>query len=364
VHAGRSVGLCCHHISAEITKLGWSSGLPKYVAANRYAESVLTLEAMIDLKLFICPRCASSVLPETDCWHCSNEECLYAKQPYPVVSGRPALVDFERSVLDSAKLRSTDGASVMRRNRRLPPSLRRLIFGRNSAASVAVDQMLELLRGEDASDSRRPRILVVGGGVVGSGLDALYGDPTVDLIAFDVYASPVVQFIGDGHAIPLADASIDGVVVEAVLSYVLEPWVVAQEIHRVLRDNGVVFADVPFMQQVVEGPYDFARFTNSGLRYLFRGFERIGSGAVAGAGTALLWSLGAFVHALTRSVPATRCAQLCFFWLRHMDRVLDPKRSLDAASGVYFLGRKTVAVISPADVVRCYQGGLSSLFPE
>jgi len=216
--------------------------------------------------------------------------------------------------------------------------------------------MLELLRADPAAADRPLRILVIGGGTLGSGLESLYNDAAVDLIAFDIYASPAVQFIGDGHAIPLADASVDGVVVEAVLSCVLEPWVVAREIYRVLREDGIVFADSPFLQQVVEGPCDFTRFTDSGLRYLFRGFERIDSGAVAGAGTVLLWSIGSFAKALTRSVAFGRLVQLCFFWLRNMDPILDPGHSLDGASGVFFLGRKTVRSIGHGDIVSYYQG--------
>jgi SAM-dependent methyltransferase len=320
---------------------------------------VLTLEAMIDQDIFICPRCASSLRPERNLWRCSNNNCQYAREPFPVVSGRPALVDFEKSVLDAGRVCATEGASVIRRARRLPEPIRRLIRGRNRVAPVAVARMLELLRADPAAGNRRPRILVVGGGTVGSGLESLYNDPTIELIAFDIYASPVVQFIGDGHAIPLADASIDGVVVEAVLMCVLEPWVVAQEIYRVLRKNGIVFADTAFMQPVCEGAYDFTRFTDSGLRYLFRGFERIDSGAVAGPGTALLWSIYYFARALTRSLVFGRLIQLCFFWLRYTDAILDPKCSIDAASGVFFLGRKPVASIALEDFESYYQGGLS-----
>jgi SAM-dependent methyltransferase len=325
---------------------------------REYAESVLTLEMLTNQDLFICPRCASPVRPERDSWHCSNTNCQYANEPFPVISGLPALVDFENSVLDAGRLRATEGASVIRRKWKLPEPLRRLILGRNRAAPFAVARMLELLRADSVAANRRPRILVVGGGQLGSGLESLYNDPTIELIAFDVYASPIVQFIGDGHAIPLADASIDGVVVQAVLSFVLEPWVVAQEIYRVLRTNGIVLADTPFMQQVCEGPYDFVRFTDSGHRWLFRGFERIDSGTVNGAGTALLWSVGYFTRALTRSRAFSTLVQLCFFWLRYVDGILDPKYSIDAASGVFFLGSKTSASITQADVISYYQGGL------
>jgi SAM-dependent methyltransferase len=321
---------------------------------------MLTLEAMVSEEILICPRCASAVGPVDEYWRCSNVDCRYGIYPFPVISSLPALVDFENSFLDPVRLRATEGASVVQRNRRLPRSLRRLIHGRNEVAPLAVAKMLDLLRADSAATGRRPRILVIGGGAIGSGLEALYTDDTVDLIGFDVYASPVVQFIADGHGIPLAAASVDGVIVQAVLSYVLEPWTVAQEIHRVLRENGVVFADSPFMQQVVEGAFDFIRFTDSGLQYLFRGFERIESGAVAGAGTALLWSIDAFVRALSRSIVIGRLVQLSLFWLKYTDALLDTKHSLDGASGVFFLGRKVLAPNAQGDIVGFYRGGLSS----
>ena len=157
---------------------------------------------------------------------------------------------------------------------------------------------------------------------------------------------------------PLADGSVDGVVIQAVLEHVLEPTVVAKEIHRVLRSGGIVYAATPFLQLVHEGPYDFTRFTDSGHRYLFRSFERIDSGSVAGAGTALWWSIDYFVRALTRSVPLGRIMALCFFWLSHADRILDPKHSVDGASSVFFLGCKTEVPITEAEIIDYYQDGM------
>ena len=204
----------------------------------------------------------------------------------------------------------------------------------------------------------RVRILVVGGGSIGAGIGPLYGNEKIDLIAFDVYSSPFVQFIADGHAIPLADGSVDGVIIQAVLEHVIEPWKVAEEIHRVLREGGLVYADTPFMQQVHEGPWDFTRFTESGHRYLFRRFEHVDSGEVAGAGTALVWSIEYFARALTRSMRVGRLIGLCFFWLRSMDRLLEPRYSLDGASGVYFLGRRREVAISQREIIDYYQGGM------
>jgi SAM-dependent methyltransferase len=316
---------------------------------------VLTIQQLADQGLFTCPACHSPVRAENGRWHCSGTACRYAVEPFPEVAGVPALVDFDHSVLDAERLSAVQGASAVKRSR-FNDRLRRLVHPANTTAPAQVQRMVDLLKAD--TPGRHPRLLVVGGGTIGDGLADLYADPSVDLVSFDVYASPVVQFIGDGHAIPLADASMDGVIIQAVLEHVLEPTVVAAELHRVLRAGGVVYADTPFLQQVHEGPYDFTRFTDSGHRYLFRRFERIDSGQVAGAGTALRWSIDYFVRALTRSVPLGRIVALCFFWLSHLDGVLDRQHSLDAASSVYFLGRKTVASISESEIIDYYRGGM------
>ena len=119
-------------------------------------------------------------------------------------------------------------------------------------------------------------MVVVGGGANQHGLDRLYQDPSINVIGFDIYGSDLVQFIADGHSIPLASGSVDAVVVQAVLEHVLDPPQVVREIHRVLRPDGIVYAETAFMQQVHEGAYDFTRYTESGHRWLFRDFELIG----------------------------------------------------------------------------------------
>ncbi|CDO90523.1 hypothetical protein AWC29_25050 [Mycobacterium triplex] len=321
---------------------------------------MLALDTMVRENLIICPRCTDAVRCEAGAWRCTNSSCPYSEEPFPVVAGIPALIDFEHSVVDADRLRASQGASEVPRGG-LHRVLASLMHPANDTAAASVARMLELLRADAVTAGRRPRILVIGGGSQGDGLAELYGDPDVDLISFDIYASPTVQFVGDGHAIPLADGSIDGVIIQAVLQYVLEPTVVAEEIHRVLRPRGIVYADSPFIQQICEGPYDLTRFTDSGQRYLFRRFERIDSGSVAGAGTALRWSIDYFVRALTRSRRVGRLAVICFFWLSWMDRMLDPRHTIDGASSVFFLGRRSEVSITEADIIGYYQGAMSEI---
>ena len=72
-----------------------------------------------------------------------------------------------------------------------------------------------------------------------------------------------------------------------------------------------------------------------------------------------MWSIRYYARALTRSVVLGGLIGHCFFWLRFTDRFLDPKFSLDAASSVFFLGRKTTESITRADILAYYQGALA-----
>jgi ubiquinone/menaquinone biosynthesis C-methylase UbiE len=276
------------------------------------------------------------------------------------VGDLPVVVDFERSVMSEesvSRMRASAGAgpSIARRGgssilvRRLSTWLKRVWKPVNQAATQGIAAILaELPAGS--------LVLVVGGGTVGNGTEALYEHDGIRVVAFDIYASPMVHFLADGHEIPLASASVDAVVVQAVLEHVIDPALVVAEIHRVLKADGLVYAETPFMQHVHAGRHDFTRFTASGHRWLFRRFTEISAGAVAGPGTTALWSIDHLARALTRSQQAGRLVRLPLLWLRNLDRIADPRAALDAASAVFFLGRRSDREMSTAELLRYYGG--------
>jgi SAM-dependent methyltransferase len=305
-----------------------------------------------------CPRCLHQIAVDDNIFRCTSAACIYSAEPFPTVAELPALFDFQNSIISAEQLVTTSGAPPMPggfANSHLGKRLNTLLHPPNHKAKHAISYMLDLLR-QNRVASKRPVILVVGGGTVGGGLDDLYNAEDIDILAFDIYWSPFTQFMADAHRIPLADATMDGVVIQAVLEHVLEPKIVVDQIHRALKPDGLIYADTPFLQHVHAGPYDFTRFTDSGHRYLLRDFERIKSGVVASAGTQLMWSIDYFLRALTRSRKVGSIGRLAFFWLAYIDRFLDPKHSVDAASSVYFLGRKANSRVGPLEMIQYYQG--------
>jgi SAM-dependent methyltransferase len=308
--------------------------------------------------LFVCPRCKSGLVESGGSFRCSAASCvLQADDSFPLVGRWPALVDFEHSILVRRDLPSSSAneSGPLTGSRRwsierLPVWFRSWWKPVNRVAKHNVAQLRSLLSGSS------PLVLVVGGGTIGNGVEALYADPRLRLIAFDVYDSPVTQFIADAHQIPLADASVDAVVVQAVLEHVLEPRRVVEEIHRVLRDDGIVYAETPFLQQVHAGPYDFNRYTSSGHRYLFRSFDEIAAGPVAGPGTQLLWSIDHLVRGLMRSELPGKLARALFFWLRLLDRLVPTAFAMDDAGAYYFLGRRSAQELMPREIVDYYRG--------
>ena len=205
-------------------------------------------------------------------------------------------------------------------------------------------------------------VLVVGGGRQRQWLDEKLGaGDTVRVVYSDIDVGADVNLFCDGHDLPFVDSAFDAVVTTAVLEHVLYPERVAQEIRRVLKVGGLLYSELPFMQQVHEGAYDFTRYTLSGHRRLFNGFAEIDSGMVAGPGTALVWAIENFALAFLAQPVFRKAAKalvrIMFAWLKHTDRLLANRpEAMDGASCTYFFGRKMEQNIPDADIIARYVG--------
>ena len=163
----------------------------------------------------------------------------------------------------------------------------------------------------------------------------------------------------DAHCIPFKNNSFDCVVAQAVLEHVIDPYLCVKEIYRVLKYDGIVYVEIPFMQQVHGGKYDFTRFTRLGIRRLFARFQEIESGSACGTGMALAWAYEHFLMSLTKSTTLKnllrRFVRFTVFWLKYFDYfTIDNPTTLLAASGYYFIGQKSDQKIDDRALINFY----------
>jgi SAM-dependent methyltransferase len=81
----------------------------------------------------------------------------------------------------------------------------------------------------------------------------------------DLYAATPDVF-ADSAALPLTDASVDGVVCLEVLEHVPDQARVHREIVRALKPGASAWLSMPFLYPVHDAPFDFQRYTEHGLR--------------------------------------------------------------------------------------------------
>ena len=305
--------------------------------------------------LLRCPHCLNELSARDASFDCTDREC---GRSYPLITGGiPVLIDEERSVFSIASFVEAK-PTFFRPMGRVASLLKRLVpeLGLNFRSKENYADLRERL----LAGGRPARVLVLGGSIEGEGIGNLRA-PQIEIVETDVAVGPRAKLICDGHSIPFADGSFDAVVAQAVLEHVLDPFRVVAEIHRVLKSSGWIYAETPFMQQVHGGAYDFLRFSHLGYLRLFRNFIEVKSGAVAGPATALAWAYEFFLLSLFSSRklrPLVKAfARFTALPFKYADYLLiDRPAALDAASGFYFLGRKSEAAVSDRDLIAMYRG--------
>jgi len=297
-----------------------------------------------------CPDCHCNALSK----HLDVLKCGNCGNTFPVVHRKPVLLRHDNSLFELDRYLSIDDVKSYRQNRisRFLPGL---------SVNLASDRILPMLRG--TLDSRGCcSVLIIGGGTQRNWLDPLLcRDVPHELVYSDIDITSDVDIFCDGHDLPFVDGSFDAIVTTAVLEHVMYPEKVATEIARVLKTDGLLYSELPFMQQVHEGAYDFTRYTLSGHRRLFNQFKEIEAGMVAGPGTALAWALEnfllAFVAGIRSRVIVKGASRLFFSWVRYFDYFLERRpQAMDGASCTYFYGAKSEQKVPDDEIIRSYVG--------
>ena len=196
----------------------------------------------------------------------------------------------------------------------------------------------------------------MGGGTVGEGLEVFYAENKRFITSIDLYNSDHVDCIMDAHHLFFDDDQFDLVIVQAVLEHVVFPEKVVSEIHRVLKSKGYVYAEVPFLQNVHEGAYDFTRYTRNGLLVLMRPFKLVFLGSVKGPGHAFAWSIRALFQPILPKSLATLLTLPVFLLGRILDYFIEKNNESDSAACYYLLGQKepTYIPMNARQIIKFY----------
>jgi SAM-dependent methyltransferase len=210
----------------------------------------------------------------------TNWNCLSCGRQFPVIEGRPVLIDEHRSAFTTSELIALKDRRQFPVKSGLKYQLRRMLPAGNSR-----DQGLDLLRTASMSLPSNPTVVVIGCGFTRALHEQLfYG---AELILTDVTLKGDADVACDGECLPFKDSSLDCVVIDQVLEHTINPLNVVNEIFRCLKPDGLVYSGIPFMTPVHGEPYDFQRYTPIGHRLLFRDFHEVGFMVTQGAMSAL-----------------------------------------------------------------------------
>lgn len=165
---------------------------------------------------------------------------------------------------------------------------------------------------------------------------------TTEYITFDLSPHSSIDVVGDIEATPFADNEFDTVVSTQVLEHVRRPWMVAQEIHRILKPGGILILTAPFLVQHHGHPDDYFRFTTSGITTLFedQGFEIIES-AGYGKTFSVLSEMLHFTFFNPYSKPLSRIKRKVLAIIQSTLRKLDTRsKSKTIYANVYVIAKK------------------------
>lgn len=306
-----------------------------------------------------CPCCKSDLVRiNEELLACQGADC---GESFPIVQGSPILINEKNSLFRINEIADSYVPADQRQMSAKRKFVQKVIP--RICTNVGTKQNYRDFADQMVKDCypNKPRILVVGGATEGGGMAEIAARTDLDYVDTDVYYGPRSNIICDGHDLPFEDATFDGVLIQAVLEHVLDPARCVEEIHRVLRPDGMVYAESAFLQSVHEGQFDFMRFTDLGHRRLFRKFSEIRRGVVMGPGAGLAWSYRTFLLSFFDNplmLLLVRCfAHASSFWLKYLDYHLVNRRGgLDGGCQVYFLGRHSDQVLDDRALIADYRG--------
>jgi SAM-dependent methyltransferase len=89
-------------------------------------------------------------------------------------------------------------------------------------------------------------------------------------IACDIEARDGVDVVADAHNLPFANNEFSTILCTEVLEHLHSPHIAIDEMFRILKPGGVLILSTRFVFPIHDAPGDYYRYTEFGLRHLFK----------------------------------------------------------------------------------------------
>tara|TARA_B100000242_G_C43054238_1_gene492919 strand:- start:814 stop:1653 length:840 start_codon:yes stop_codon:yes gene_type:complete len=135
------------------------------------------------------------------------------------------------------------------------------------------------------------KILVIGGGTLSFGMEKFMRKFSEYIYFSDIYVTPLVDVVCDAHNLPFSEFSFDVVICTSVFEHLENPDIASKNIYKVLKNEGILYSEIPFLQSVHEKDFDFTRYTMNGHLKLFNDLNPVEYGISKGFYITLLWMI-------------------------------------------------------------------------
>lgn len=166
-----------------------------------------------------------------------------------------------------------------------------------------------------------------------------------NLINLDIIPGENIDVVADAHNLPFKEKEFDSIIIQSTLEHVKNPIQVISESFRVLKKEGYIYIEVPFLQGIHGDPDDYQRYTLSGLKELLHEFDIITRGVSVGPMCTVVWYLRDLFSSIFKNKFLYYFTRFLAGWffspIRYIDYIIINRPAYYRLASEYFiLGKK------------------------
>ena len=295
------------------------------------------------VKLLACPNCKLPGLTIDQ----QTITCKKCGESYNMFFDTPVLIKSDSPVLDWYKPNLGSISSTNRDSKEFLRALRRWLNPESRVWSLRSQKAIEGLLEKNNPDVGDSTVVLIG-----AGFESVYRRilaPYKNILRIGLASRGDVDLFSDICDIPLVNDGLDLILSSSVLEHVYDPEQAVEEMFRVLKPGGYVYAEIPFMRAYHMIPVDYQRYTLSGIEELFKrhGFSLISKGICSGPFTALVLFFVDFFGGLLSfnnkyiKTSVSLFLSIILHPIKYLDRLFEnSKWAENNACNFYYVGKK------------------------